>query len=62
MHPGYFDFENKEDKYDFENVYVVARHLHDILIRIVLKELKYYGAYRPAVSIPQDVTMSELCT
>lgn len=46
MHPGYFDFENK---YDFEEVSIVAKHLHDILIRIVLIELKYDGTYHPAV-------------
>ena len=56
MHPGFFDFENA---YDFENVYVVARHLHDILIRIVLKELKYNGTYRPAIFIPKDVTLRD---
>jgi hypothetical protein len=56
MHPGYFDFENK---YDVEDVSIIARHLHDILIRIVLKELKYDGYYRPAVFIPKGVILSE---
>lgn len=56
MHPGYFDFENK---YDIEDVSIISRHLHDILIRVILKELKYYGYYRPAVFIPKGVTLSE---
>ena len=64
MHPGYFKFkdpnaESNNNGYDFEGVYVVAKHLHDILIRIVLKELRYDVTYRPAVYIPENVTLSQ---
>jgi len=64
MHPGYFKFkdpndENNNSGYDFESVYVVTKHLHDILIRIVLKELRYDGTYRPAVYVPENVVLSQ---
>ena len=62
MHPGYFKFkdpnaESNNNGYDFEGVYVVAKHLHDILIRIVLKELRYDWTDRHAVYIPENVTL-----
>jgi len=56
MHPGYFDFESE---FDIKDVSIVARHLQDILIRIILKELRYDGTYRPTIFIPENVTLSQ---
>jgi hypothetical protein len=47
MHSSYFDFER--GLYDFQDVATVRSHLHDILIRIVLKMLFYDGTYQKAI-------------
>ena len=47
MHSSYFDFER--GLYDFHDVATVRSHLHDILIRIVLKMLCYDGTYQKAI-------------
>jgi hypothetical protein len=47
MHSSYFDFER--GLYDFRDVTTIRSHLHDILIRIVLKMLCYDGTYQKAI-------------
>ena len=47
MHSGYFKFhENKNYRMDVPRI---QKHLHDILLRIVLKILSYEGTYHPTV-------------
>jgi hypothetical protein len=48
MHSSYFDFER--GIYDFQDVATIKNHLHDILIRIVLKMLCYDGTYQKAIN------------
>ena len=50
MHSSYFDFER--GAYDFQDVAMIRDHLHDILIRIVLKMLYYKGTYQKAIPSP----------
>jgi hypothetical protein len=46
MHSGYFKFhENENYRMDVPRI---SRHLHDILLRIVLKMLSYKGTYQPS--------------
>jgi hypothetical protein len=47
MHAGYFDLKTSDD--DIMSLYHVLLHLHDIVVRIVLKMLGYDGPYSPAV-------------
>lgn len=47
IHAGYFQVQN--GKHDFHNVLQTINHLHDILVRIALKILKYEGPYQPRV-------------
>jgi len=47
MHRGFFDFDiGGQDLWD---VVRITNHLHDILIRILFKILRYEGTYRPNV-------------
>jgi len=48
MHRGYFDFRNGEA--DFDDVFRVFEHLHDVLLRIIFKMLGYEGTYQPTVA------------
>lgn len=50
IHSSYFDFER--GAYDFQDIATIRAHLHDILIRIVLKMLYYNGTYEKAISSP----------
>ena len=52
IHEGYFNF--REKGYDHYDVVRIWKHLHDILIRIVLKMLCYDGTYQRSVFIPGD--------
>lgn len=52
IHRGFFDFDTVG--YDFEDVLRVKYHIHDIVIRIVLKMLCYDGTYQRGVLIPVD--------
>ena len=52
FHQGFFDFNTGE--YDFYDLLRIKYHLHDILIRIVLKMLCYDGTYQRAVPISGD--------
>jgi hypothetical protein len=51
MHSSYFDFDR--GIHDFQDVAVIRSHLHDILIRIVLKMLCYDGTYQKAIPGPK---------
>lgn len=48
MHQGYVDFDR--GGYDFYEAMAVAKHLKDILVRIILKKLGYDSTYQPCVS------------
>jgi hypothetical protein len=55
MHKGYFDFQ--KDLYLRKDIPRVRSHLHDILLRIVLKMLCYDGNYQSPISylpVPVD--------
>lgn len=52
IHEGYFNFRG--EGYDRYDVVRIWKHLHDILIRIVLKMLCYNGTYQRSVLIPGD--------
>ncbi len=45
LHSGYIETEGKPD--DFAGAIQIMHHLHDILLRIVLRRLKYDGTYAP---------------
>lgn len=45
MHSGYF----AKEKFDIYDIAILEDHLHDILVRIVLKILGYDGEYQPRV-------------
>lgn len=47
MHSGYFKFHENENYR--EDVPRISNHLHDILLRIILKILDYKGTYHPTV-------------
>ena len=47
MHKSYFDFLS--GKHDIEDLWRIMNHLHDILVRIILKTLDYDGQYQPTV-------------
>lgn len=51
MHSSYFDFER--GIHNFQDVAIIRSHLHDILIRIVLKMLCYDGTYQRAITGPK---------
>jgi len=48
MHQGYFDFRAGDDLSIIE-MFWMARHLHDIVVRMILKMLGYQGTYQPSV-------------
>ncbi len=53
-HTGYFEF--LEGTYDLLQVRAVADHLHDIVIRVILKEMGYLGTYQtPLLTRPSSV-------
>jgi hypothetical protein len=45
VHDGYFDLK---DTKDVHIAFQVLRHLHDILLRVILKMLHYEGPYQPS--------------
>lgn len=47
IHTGFFNF--KTDEHEFEDIWAVIQHLHDILLRILLITLGYDGKYNPPV-------------
>lgn len=48
MHRGYFDF--RDGKLEFDDVFRISEHLHDLILRIVFKLLDYDGTYQPTVA------------
>jgi hypothetical protein len=49
LHEGFFDIGSGE--FGVRDVVVASNHLHDLLVRIILKMIKYDGAYQPTVII-----------
>jgi hypothetical protein len=47
IHAGAFDLSSK--KHDFNDLMRINLHLHDVLLRIIMKMLDYDGAYQPTV-------------
>jgi len=45
VHEGFFRFYEDTRKHDRKDVFRIFRHLHDIIIRIIFKILKYEGTY-----------------
>lgn len=56
IHLSYFDFERGQ--YDFIEVAKIRAHLHDVLLRVVLKMLCYTGTYQRSVIVPNAWTGS----
>jgi len=52
MHGGYFDIAG--DVHDSQFLWQTTQHLLDILLRIMLKTLRYEGTYQPSVSRTLD--------
>jgi hypothetical protein len=50
LHEGFFDIRSGE--FGVQDIVVANNHLHDLLVRIILKMIKYDGAYQPTVIIP----------
>lgn len=57
MHRGYFDTE--EGRHDLDDIVRIFFHLHDILLRIVFKMLRYHSAYQPPVTHMTDAQRSD---
>lgn len=49
LHEGFFDIRSGE--FGVQDLVVANNHLHDLLVRIILKMIKYDGAYQPTVII-----------
>jgi hypothetical protein len=49
LHEGFFDIRSGE--FGVRDVVVATNHLHDLLVRVILKMIKYDGAYQPTVII-----------
>ena len=49
LHEGFFDIDS--GKFGVQDLVVAANHLHDLLVRIILKMIKYEGPYQPTVVI-----------
>jgi hypothetical protein len=47
MHQGYFDFRTGDE--DILEIFRVMLHLHDIVVRMILKMLGYQSTYQPSV-------------
>jgi hypothetical protein len=47
LHEGFFHI--RDGTFDIDEILIIENHLHDILIRIVLKILEYQGKYQPRV-------------
>ena len=53
LHQGYFEIQDAED---LHKTHQVLQHLHDILVRLIFKMLKYEGPYQP---LTMSLTASE---
>jgi hypothetical protein len=49
LHEGFFDISSGE--FGVQDIVVANNHLHDLLVRIILKMINYDGAYQPTVII-----------
>ena len=49
VHNGYLDIYR--DDYEEEEIEGVMIHLHDLLVRVILKLLGYDGTYQPTVAM-----------
>lgn len=47
VHTGFFNIS--ENEHDFDDVWIIETHLHDILLRIIFKIIGYEGTYQPPV-------------
>jgi hypothetical protein len=47
IHAGFFDI--KRGEFRIEELLTLTRHLHDVLVRAILKIIKYEGTYQPTV-------------
>jgi hypothetical protein len=47
MHQGYFDYRSGNE--EILEIFRVMLHLHDIVVRLILKMLGYQGTYQPSV-------------
>lgn len=47
IHNAFFELDEREK--DIDELYKLYKHLHDILLRIILKSLKYEGTYQPTI-------------
>jgi hypothetical protein len=47
MHQGYFDFRSADE--EIVEIFRIMLHLHDIVVRLILKMLRYQGTYHPSV-------------
>lgn len=48
IHGGFFDIEAGE--FQIENILDMTLHLHDVLVRVILKMINYDGTYQPTVT------------
>jgi hypothetical protein len=53
IHTGFFNISGK--KHDFDDIYTIMNHLHDVLLRIIFRIIGYDGTYQPPV-----ITMSSI--
>lgn len=49
IHDGYFEFES--GGFQIDDLYDLTRHLHDLLVRLILKIIEYDGLYQPTVIV-----------
>lgn len=48
-HEGFFDFDS--GAFGVDEVFILTRHLHDVLVRTILKIVRYDGVYQPTVVV-----------
>lgn len=57
VHTGFFNISGKE--HDFDDVWTIETHLHDILLRIIFKIIGYDGTYQPPVKTMTSTTPAD---
>ena len=48
IHEGYFHI--RDGTHDFQKILAIENHLHDLMVRIILKILEYQGQYQPRMA------------
>ena len=48
IHSGFFNIS--ENKHDANDIVTIETHLHDVLLRIIFKIVRYEGTYQPPVT------------